>query len=74
MKRLMIVVALTCVVSLPALAGNIPTVGIAPPPPPPDNVQASTTTAPGDIPSGGITYEIADTALDFIQMLIGVGV
>ena len=75
MKRLVLVLVFTCAVSLPTLAGNIPTVGVTPPPPPPsDGVQVSQTTAPGEIPTGGLNYQIADTALDFIQMMLSAGI
>jgi hypothetical protein len=73
MKRFVVVLALLALVSLPASAGEIPTGGIAPPPPP-DGIQATNQTAPGEIPTSGSSYEIADTALDLIQMLIGVGI
>ena len=76
MKHGLATFALLCVLSIPALAGDIPSVGITPPPPPPppDGMQASTTMALGDIPSGGLTYQIADTTVDLIQMLLGFGV
>ena len=69
MKRLVSTLALTCMISLSAYAGNIPTDGISAPTP-----DQSESTTPGDIPSGGLSYEIADSALDLIQMLIGVGI
>ena len=81
MKKIARAVLLTLLLSPSILAGEIPTSGITPPPPPPDGMQAST--APGDIPtvglmgdipSGGWTYEIADTAVGLIQMLLGYGV
>lgn len=75
MKQGLATFALLCVLSITALAGDIPSVGIAPPPPPPpDEMQATTTTAPGEIPTSGLTYEITDTTLDLIQMLLGFGV
>jgi len=73
MKRFVITLALTCVFASPSFAGDVPTVGITPPPPPPDGMQASTTTAPGEVPTVGLTYQITDTAVDLIQMLLGVG-
>jgi hypothetical protein len=72
MKRLLTSLLLTLCLSSSVLAGEIPTVGVTPPPPPPDGMQ--TTTSSGEIPTGGITYEIADTALDFIQMVLSAGI
>lgn len=77
MKRFAIGVALTFALAGSALAGEIPSGGITPPPPPPppsDGVRAASTTAPGEIPTSGLSYEIADGAIDLIQMLIGVGI
>lgn len=76
MKHGIAAFALVCALSITALAGDIPSVGIAPPPPPPptDGMQASTTTVPGDIPSVGLTYQITDTTVGLIQMLLGVGI
>ena len=75
MKHGIAVFALMCVFSITVVGGDIPTVGVTPPPPPPpDGMQASTTTAPGEIPTSGLTYEIADTTVDLIQMLLGFGV
>ena len=74
MKRLLLSLSLTFCLSGSVLAGEIPTVGIAPPPPPPPSDGMQATTAPGEIPSGGFTYEIADTALDFIQLVLSAGI
>ena len=75
MRRFLIVAVLTFTLASSALAGEIPSGGIVPPPPPPpDGMQASTTTIPGEIPSGGWTYQIADTTVDLVQMLLGFGV
>ena len=74
MKRFVIALALTCVLASSSFAGDVPTIGYTPPPPPPDGMQASTTTVPGEIPSGDWTYEITDTTVDLIQMLLGFGV
>ena len=75
MKRLLLSLSLTLCISGVVLAGEIPTVGYTPPPPPPpDGMQASTTTVPGEIPSGGLTYQITDTTVHLIQMLLGFGV
>lgn len=57
MKRFVMTIALTCVLSISASAGLIPTVG-APDPPPPaatGDVQSGGSVSPGDIPSGGAT-------------------
>ena len=76
MKRLLLSLSLTVCIATSVLAGEVPTVGYTPPPPPPppDGMQASTTMALGEIPSGGWTYQIADTTVDLVQMLLGFGV
>jgi len=71
MKRFLIALTLVWVFSIPTLAGNIPTDGIAAPTPTPGEI--TTVGLTGDVPSVGSTYEIADTTLDLIQMLLGVG-
>lgn len=57
MKRFTLASALACLLSVPALAGQIP-FDYAPPPPPPDPPAATIATSPGDIPSGGVTRQI----------------
>lgn len=53
MKRFTMAMGLVCILSVSALAGQIPC-DFTPPPPPPQGIQAS----PGDIPTGGLTGEI----------------
>jgi hypothetical protein len=60
MKRSLISLSLICALSSLVTAGEIPSVGSPTPVPPP----TQTSTAPGDIPSVGITEEIAGDALD----------
>ena len=75
MKRFVIALALTCVLASSSFAGDVPSVGITPPPPPPPNgMQASTMADSGEVPTVGLTYQITDTTLDLIQMLLGFGV
>jgi hypothetical protein len=71
MKRLMRTLALTCAYSTSVFAGEVPSVGIAPPPPR-NGIQATSTTSPGEIPSGG--YTISDAALNLIQILLAAGI
>ena len=71
MKRVLLSFSLTFCIATSVVAGEVPTVGYTPPPP--DGMQASTTTAPGEVPTVGLTYQITDTAVDLIQMLLGVG-
>ena len=70
MKRFMMTLALTCVLSASALAGDVPTVGITAPPPD-ETTPTSTLTAPGEVPSVGYAQEISEAALDLFQMLLG---
>ena len=66
MKRFLSALTLVWIVSFPVFAGNIPTDGITAPTPDP--------ITPGEIATSGFTYEIADTALDFIQMVLSAGI
>ena len=68
MKRFVMTVALTCVLSGSALAdGEVPSVGLTAPPP--DVTTAPP--APGDIPSGGLTEQMAEAGLTLIQLVLG---
>jgi hypothetical protein len=71
MKRFLMLLAVACALSMSVSAGQIPSDGLTSSTP--DGTDTSST-QPGDIPSGGLSYEIADSALDLIQMLIGVGI
>lgn len=51
MRRFLMTVALTCVLSVSAMAGDMPTCGTPAPPPPPSEMQ----TSPGEIPTDGLT-------------------
>lgn len=62
MKRLLIAIALTCVLSSSALAGDIPSVG-APSPAPAGASQTSISPSPGEIPTSGLAEQIPDAAL-----------
>lgn len=53
MKRFVMTMALTCLLSVSAFGGQIPTVGDAPPPPAPGQIPTvgSNSPTPGDVPS-----------------------
>jgi len=68
MKRFMMTLVVTCVLSASVLAGDVPTVGVTAPPPPPP---ASTSTAPGEIPSVGFAQEVSEAALDLVEWVLG---
>jgi hypothetical protein len=71
MKRFAMTIALSCVLSGSALAGEIPTVGVTPPPPPPpDGIQATSTSAPGEVPTVGLTDQVTEAALTLIQSIL----
>ena len=59
MKRFLTLVALTCLLSGSALAGDVPTVGA----PQPSPQQTTMSTSPGDIPSVGSAEQISDAGL-----------
>ena len=52
MKRFLAAIVLACVLSVSALAGDIPTSGFASPQPPPTS-ETTSAPSPGDIPSDG---------------------
>lgn len=58
MKRFTMAVGLACILSVSALAGNIPCDFAPPPPPPPPGESLTSTTTPGDIPTGGLVGQI----------------
>jgi len=68
MKRFVLALTLTCAFSSAALAGHIPTSGVAPPPPPPDEM-----TATADIPSVGLTSSGDIPAVDLSILLTVLG-
>ena len=62
MKRFLMTVSLTLVLSGSALAGDIPC--DAPQPPPPQGMtQATDATSPGEIPTSGYAEQMSDAAL-----------
>jgi hypothetical protein len=78
MKQRFAVIALVCLLSVPTLAGEIPTMGAPEPPPqtslpPAVNVPGEIPTdgSPGDIPSGGFVGEIASDGLAAILSVLG---
>jgi hypothetical protein len=67
MKRFVIALALTCVLSGSTLAGEVPTVGFTAPPPD----ELPPVTAPGEVPSGGLTQQMSEAALTLVQLMLG---
>ncbi len=71
MKRLLITIAMTFVLSSSALAGDIPCG--APSPAPDGTTQTTNATAPGEIPCG-FTDQISDGALSALLTVLGLTV
>jgi hypothetical protein len=67
MRRFVLAIALACTLSGSALAGDMPTGGIAPPP---TNGPTQTITPPGDIPTDGSAEEISDAALSALLTVL----
>jgi hypothetical protein len=71
MRRFLMIIALTSLLSIQGLAGEIPTGG-EPTPPPPDGItQTTNTTSPGQIPTGGYAEQISDVALSGLLAVLG---
>ena len=73
MKRLVIAMALTCVLPGLVSAGDVPSVGITAAVPG-GRMLGPGPTSPGEIPSVGSSLEISDAALNLIQSMLGAGI
>lgn len=68
MKRFLSAIALTCLLAVSALAGDLPTAGLTSPAPGDLPTAGLTSTAPngptspGDLPTGGFAQELSDAA------------
>ena len=68
MKRFMVMIAITCILSVPAWAGEVPTGDNAPPAP----AHMTSAPAPCDVPTGDYTQATAtDITLTVVQAIIG---
>jgi hypothetical protein len=67
MKRSLMTIALTCVLSGTALAGLIPSDGVTARPPD----ETSTPTAPSDVPTMGLTQQMSEVGLTLVQLALG---
>lgn len=70
MKKLLLSVVLGLAISLPALAGEIPSGDYQPPPPPPTN-PATAGTNPGEIPSGDEQQQMSETIEAWLSNILG---
>jgi hypothetical protein len=77
MKRLFGAMALACVLSVPALAGDVPTAGLTSPTPgdvPTAGISSPATagtTSPGELPTGGFAEQVSDAALSALLSVLG---
>jgi opacity protein-like surface antigen len=69
MKRFLMMIALACVLSSSALAGDIPCG--APAPVPQGSTQTTSATLPGEIPTSGYAIQISDAALSGLLSVFG---
>ena len=68
MKRFLAALAITCVLSVSAFAGDMPISGSPAPPPPPSNATVETT-EPGDIQTPGKTSLSSDALSALLSVL-----
>lgn len=77
MKRFLGAIALACVFSVSALAGDVPTGGFTSPSPgdvPTGGVSSPTPTgitSPGDVPTSGLADQVSDAALYALLSVLG---
>lgn len=76
MKRLVMTIALTLVLSSSALAGEIPCDAPAPPPPTPNQITSATPPVEtpyvlGDLPTSGSPQQMSDAALFAFLSVLG---
>lgn len=76
MKRFVMAITLTCALSTSALAGNIPTDGVASPTPPPPpgaaqvaNAKGDIPSVPGEVPTGGWAQKMTE---EFLLAIFGI--
>ena len=62
MRRFLMAMSLTSVLTGAAMAGDIPSVGVPAPPPPCVDCVAKSSPSPGEIPSGGLAEELSNEA------------
>jgi hypothetical protein len=72
MKRFLIALLLSCALSSPALAGEIPMVDRVSPPT--ETRHGTSPIVPGEVPSVGYAQQLSETALNLIQLMLGAGV
>ena len=70
MKRFLAAIALACAFSVSALAGDVPTSGVASPQPSGTTI-TSATSSPGDVPTSGYVEQISDAALSAFLTVFG---
>ena len=72
MKHVLAAIALSCLLSVPTLAGDIPTDGL-PSPAPNGTTQASSgknPTPPGDVPTVGVPEQLSSDALSALLSVL----
>lgn len=73
MKRFLMAMALTCVLSVTALAGLIPSDGVTALPPD-ETTPTTSPTEPDQIPTVGLTQQMSEAALNLIQLVLSAAV
>lgn len=75
MKRLLSAIALTCLLAVSALAGDLPTAGLTSPGDLPTAGISSPvptgTTSPGDLPTAGLAEQLSETAVSALLAALG---
>ena len=69
MKRFVIALTLSCVLSASAVAGEVPSV--TPQPRPNGTTQTTSSTAPGEVPTVGSAEQFSSTALSALLTVLG---
>jgi hypothetical protein len=70
MKRFLMTAVLACTLSVSAFAGEMPTGGI-PAPGPEGTTQTTSSTSPGEVPTGGLAEQISVAALSALLTVLG---
>jgi hypothetical protein len=70
MKRFLMTIALACILSSSALAGEIPISGV-PSPQPSGTIQTTSATPSGEVPTSGYLEQVSDAALSTLLTVLG---